>query len=339
MRVTPFQNILVIRLDRMGDLVCSTPFLRTLRNNTPGARITLLLRPYTEELFRGCSFSDELWTWPAEKDKRARTLREIKDKKFDLAIALSPVASAYRLAWQSGATEKAGYVYKSRLMPLLLSSFMLTKRAVLDIEGALRRGEPIPHEVEQAMSLAPLLGLSSIEWEMDLCLSGEEKAFAASFLYEKKSAQNSLIGLHLHAGWFRTGWTIEDFHLLLREIKRRFPASSLLLTCGPQEKELAETLAPLLEPGIILAEALPPRRWAALIASCRAFVSLDTGATHLAAAFKVPTVCLFQPETFQLCSRQWAPWRVPCSILKLGSPEKNRGEIIEALENLLPSKI
>jgi len=337
--MSTFQNILVIRLDRMGDLVCSTPFLRTLRNNTPGANITLLLRPYTEELLRGCSFVDELWTWPAEKDQRAKVLREIREKKFDLAIALSPLSEAYRIASRSGADERAGYVYKSRLMPLLLSSFMLTKRAVLDIEGALRRGETVPHEVEQAMSLAPLLGLSSIEWEMDLCLSGEEKAFAASFLSEKKSAQDFLIGLHLHAGWFRTGWTLEDFHFLLRSIKTGFPDSSILVTCGPQEKELAETLTPRLPPGIIMAEALPPRRWAALIASCRAFVSLDTGATHLAAAFKVPTVCLFQPETFRLCSRQWAPWRVPCSILKLTSPEKNRGEIVRALENLLPSKV
>lgn len=337
--MSTFQNILVIRLDRMGDIVCSTPFLRTLRNNTPGAGITLLLRPYTEELLRGCSFSDELWTWPAENDKRAGTLREIRGKKFDLAIALSPLGEAYRIAFRSGARVRAGYVYKSRLMPRLLSSFMLNKRAVLDVEGALRRGEPIPHEVEQAMSLAPLLGLSSIEWEMDLCLSGEEKAFAATFLSEKKSAQGFLIGLHLHAGWFRTGWTRQDLYLLLRDIKAGFPASSILLTCGPQEKELVETLAPLPEPGIILAEALPPRRWAALIASCQAFISLDTGATHLAAAFKVPTVCLFQPETFQLCSRQWAPWRVPCSTLTLGSPEKNRGEIVKALENLLPSKI
>lgn len=337
--MSTFQNILVIRLDRMGDLVCSTPFLRTLRNNTPGANITLLLRPYTEELLRGCSFSDELLVWPAEKDNRAKTIREIREKKFDLAIALSPLSEAYRIASRSGAGERAGYVYKSRLMPLLLSTFMLTKRAVLDIEGALRRGEPIPHEVEQAMSLAPLLGFSLIEWEMDLCLSSEEKAFAATFLLEKKSAQSSLIGLHLNAGWFKTGWTSEDLRLLLRDIRTGFPASSILLTCGPQEKELAESMAPILEPGIILAEALLPRRWAALIASCRAFVSLDTGAAHLAAAFKVPTVCLFQPETFQLCSRQWAPWRVPCSILKLGSPEKNRGEIIKALENLLPSKI
>jgi ADP-heptose:LPS heptosyltransferase len=333
------RNILVIRLDRLGDLVCSTPFLKTLRRGFPDSRITLLLRPYTRELLLGCSFIDELLTWPEEKDARPEVLRKIRREKPDLAIALSPIMPAYRLTWQSRARERAGYLYKSRFMPLLLSSFMLTKRAVLDIEGALRRGEPVPHEVEQAMSLAPLLGLSLIEWEMDLCLSDEEKAFAASFLSENKSGQNSLIGLHLHGGWFRTGWTPDDFHVLLRSIKTGFPASSILVTCGPQEKELAEKLAPGLPPGIILAEALTPRQWAALISCCRAFVSLDTGATHLAAAAKVPTVCLFQPETFQLCSRQWAPWRVPCSILEMSSPDKSRREIVKALENLLPSNI
>ncbi len=333
------RNILVIRLDRLGDLVCSTPFLKTLRKGFPGSRITLLLRPYTRELLLGCSFIDELLTWPEEKNARPEVLRRIRREKPDLAIALSPIMPAYRLAWQSGAGERVGYVYRSRWTALLMSRFMLTRTAILDIEGAVRRGEKVPHEVEQALVVADLLGLEEKCSDMEIPIPDEERILSASFLMQNDISGKPLLGLHLHQGWFRNDWSEDDFLALIGDILEAFSSMRLLLTCGPQEKTLVEKLRPNLPGSVIVAEGFPIRRWAALISSCMAFVSLDTGATHVAAALGVPTVCVFQPDTFRLCSGQWAPWKVPCSILEMSSPDKSRREIVKALENLLPSNI
>ncbi|MBV8669446.1 MAG: hypothetical protein JOZ28_09555, partial [Candidatus Eremiobacteraeota bacterium] len=49
---------------------------------------------------------------------------------------------------------------------------------------------------------------------------------------------------------------------------------------------------------------------AAVLAQSSAVVTVDTGATHVAAALKVPVVVVFEREYFRLCSQEWSPWRV-----------------------------
>ena len=53
----PKENILIVRMDGIGDMVLMTPFLRELRRNHPCAKITLLTSPIAFELFECCPIS------------------------------------------------------------------------------------------------------------------------------------------------------------------------------------------------------------------------------------------------------------------------------------------
>jgi len=54
------RRLLVIRLDRIGDLVLFSPFLRELRRCAPKARITLVVSPETADLAARCPRVDEV---------------------------------------------------------------------------------------------------------------------------------------------------------------------------------------------------------------------------------------------------------------------------------------
>ena len=56
-------KILIIRLDEIGDVVMTTPFIRELRRNFPKANITLIVKSQTFNLIELCPYVDEILTF------------------------------------------------------------------------------------------------------------------------------------------------------------------------------------------------------------------------------------------------------------------------------------
>jgi len=54
------KRVLVVRLDQIGDVVMTTPFLRELRGNLPNAWITLVVNPSILNLVENCPYVDEV---------------------------------------------------------------------------------------------------------------------------------------------------------------------------------------------------------------------------------------------------------------------------------------
>ena len=56
-----FKNILVVRTDRIGDVILTTPCFKALRRAYPQARISVLVAPATRELLVGNPDSFVSW--------------------------------------------------------------------------------------------------------------------------------------------------------------------------------------------------------------------------------------------------------------------------------------
>ena len=54
------KNILIVRTDRIGDVVLSLPLAAILRKHFPGVRISFLVRDYTAPLIKNNKFVDEV---------------------------------------------------------------------------------------------------------------------------------------------------------------------------------------------------------------------------------------------------------------------------------------
>ena len=53
-------NILIVRTDRLGDVILSTPVIENLRYHYPKAHISFMCRPYTQEVLQGNPYLDEI---------------------------------------------------------------------------------------------------------------------------------------------------------------------------------------------------------------------------------------------------------------------------------------
>lgn len=54
------RRVLVVRLDDIGDMVLTTPFLRELRRNIPKSWITLVVKPRVYNLVETCPYVNEV---------------------------------------------------------------------------------------------------------------------------------------------------------------------------------------------------------------------------------------------------------------------------------------
>src|SRR4051812_29636783 len=85
-------RILVIKLDRLGDFVLATPFLRGLRALHPDARIMLAVRDAVMPLAESCALVDRLVVVPTAALGREAVLRDLGVRvrqdlgPFDLVI-------------------------------------------------------------------------------------------------------------------------------------------------------------------------------------------------------------------------------------------------------------
>ena len=67
-RCSEWRNLLVIRLDMIGDLVCMTAFIRELKRNYPEGTVSVIIRKQNELLLKNCPYIDHLVLYKSDYD-------------------------------------------------------------------------------------------------------------------------------------------------------------------------------------------------------------------------------------------------------------------------------
>ncbi len=86
-------SILILRQDRLGDVLMSTFFLAALRERYPTSHIALLLGKNNKEVIPLLPFRCETYLYSKNPFADLRMLRKIRREKFDVAIDLTDKAS------------------------------------------------------------------------------------------------------------------------------------------------------------------------------------------------------------------------------------------------------
>ena len=64
------KKILVVRTDRVGDVILTTPVLKLLRHKFPRAHITLMVRPYVYDVVKDNPHVDEVLIYDKNEKHR-----------------------------------------------------------------------------------------------------------------------------------------------------------------------------------------------------------------------------------------------------------------------------
>ena len=339
------QNVLILRTDHLGDLLLSTPLIRTMRAALPGRRFTLAASPANAGALDGWDALDGILVWNPRwpKWQKLDFIRQLRQTRWDLCLTLSPRTLSYVLGRLSGAPIRSGIIYSRRLAARLFSPLWLTHPVIMRVDEELARGGRVPHEVEQLARIAAALGVTTPPGKLELPVPGEALDWARGWLAAACRNENKkLIGIHGAFKWLSQGWTAGNFLALVEGLARKLPEANFLLTFGPGDAVLEKAVKAVLtahpDKRILLPGPLPIARWAALFSLCDAVVSPDTGSLHVAVAADRPVVALYEAETFAHCSAQWAPWQVPHVAVRRQSLRETQIAVQAGLETLLAAE-
>lgn len=307
------RDILLIRLDNLGDVLLMTPAFHAVKETLPQARLTLLTSPVGAQIGRLDPDIDEVityeapwvdpWQQLAHNSQREQTMIALlRKRRFDGAIIFT--------SFRQSALPAAYMCY--------LADIPLRAAASIDGPGSLlttrhKHPEHIVHEVERALNLVRALGMDTQERDLVLRVPDEARAEAKMWLTQQGlEAEHPLIVVHpgctMPARTYPWEMYAEVINLLVEQL-----AATVVVTGDDSERPLVTRILEHIRPanrasvrgaaGVLSFAGL-----CALLQHADLTITNNTGPMHIAAAVQTPVVALFAltnpPE-------QWGPWNVP----------------------------
>jgi heptosyltransferase-2 len=294
-----FNRILIVRTDRIGDVVLSTPVIKILRDNFPSSYIAMMVNPVTQELVRGNPYLDEVIVY----DKRGRhksILQSIKfafdlrKKKFDLAIILHSTNRVNIITFLAGIKHRIGY---ARRMKFLLTQYIPYNKY---------KGEK--HEVEYNLDLLRMLGIKIEEPSLYLPKDSQAEEWAEKiFKFYNITSEDRVIILHPSAGCPSRMWPIERFAKVCRALIKKYNARIIIIS-GKDNTGLVERLLGLIkQPVIDLSGKTNLMQLASILRRATLMISNDSGPVHIAVACNLPVIVLFGRNQPGVGPLRWGP--------------------------------
>ena len=292
-------RILIVRSDRIGDVVLTLPLAGALKHYFPQSHITFAVRGYTASITQNCSFVDETIILPDNLQKApvSEMLQLLKARKFDTVFAVSPSYPLALLLFLAGIKHRIGLGY--RWYSFLFNHKIWDHRSKVQF-----------HELEY--NLRMLKGL-----QKDSPFGKKNTPFGLNLSPEiHKKAENLLHGLHLPknrplivihpgSGGSAMDLPVPRYNELIIELEKNH-SGTVVVTGNAFEKAICEEVVNGTS-AINLAGNFTLPGLLGIIEKSDIFVSNSTGPLHIAAGLQKYVVG-FYPKIKVCSAKRWGPY-------------------------------
>ncbi|MFH1198781.1 MAG: lipopolysaccharide heptosyltransferase II [Candidatus Omnitrophota bacterium] len=293
------ERILVVRTDRIGDVLLSTPVIKALRDRFSHAYIAMMVSPSAKDVVEGNPYLDEVIVY--DKDGKhnswARSLKfahNLKKKRFDLAIILHPTNRVHLITFFARVPRRVGY---NRKLP-----FLLTDR----IEHSKQLGEK--HELEYNLDLLDYLGVEAQNKNLFMPIREDsEKYIDNLFRMEGFKNTDKLLAIHPAASCVSKIWPEERFAEVARKLALKY-GFKIVIVAGSKDMARAKNVAKIIgQPVSNFAGRISVSQLASLLKRCKLLISNDSGPVHIACAVGTPVISIFGRAQMGLSPKRWGP--------------------------------
>jgi heptosyltransferase-3 len=300
----PPRSILVVVTRRIGDVLLTTPIVRSLKAQWPDTPIDMLVFRGTEGVLEGNPDVRRVIVVAQRTGLRERLADAARIwRRYDLACAAVSSDRPRFYCWFAG-KKRVGLVDPNRVN-------WLTRLMLHGI--ALNLHESV-HTVNSTLALATSLGIAPVAEVVAPRIADEARRaqFEARFdappaMRPGKPDGEPFVVLHPYPMFAYKRWHVEGWAQLIRWLRAQ--GFAIAFSGGPAdaERQYADQVAAAAGgPVLNLVGQLSLAESAELIRRAKLFVGPDTGATHIAAATGTPTIAIFGPSD----PVRWGPW--PC---------------------------
>ncbi len=289
------KRILVRGTNWVGDAIMSVPAMKEIRRVFPGARISLLVRPWVRDVYSAAAFVDEVLLYESTgihsgMQGRLRMAATLRRRSFDLAILLQNAFDAALIARLAGIPQRVGYSRDWRSMLLThacrIPKDVLARHQVYYYLGILAEAGLIGPEPWRHPDRCPSIAIAVNE---------ADREAARGLLREEGVAPGELL-IGINPGAFygpAKRWYSDRYAAVADALIARYRARVVLLGSQAERGIAIEVAGYMREKPIILAGRTTLGHLMGVLGECRLLITNDSGPMHLAAALDVPQLAIF----------------------------------------------
>lgn len=293
-----YRRILIVRTDRIGDVLLSTPVVKAVKDFYPNSFVSVMVSPYAREIIEGNPYADEVIIYDKDNKHKGvlssmRFAGQLKQRKFDLAIILHPTNRVNLITYFARIPERVGY---NKKMGWLLTKKIVDKKHL---------GEK--HEMEYSLDVVRALGIEPKDKSLFMPIKTESEKWVDDILAQNRILyQNMLVAIHPAASCPSKIWPQESFAQVADKLMEK--GFKVIIVAGPKDKKIAAKVKEKISyPVIDLSGDTTVSRLASILKRCKLFISNDSGPVHIATAVGTPVISIFGRNQAGLSPLRWGP--------------------------------
>lgn len=282
-------KILVIQTAKIGDLVCTTPVFREIKNKFPNCYLAALVIAETKDILRNNPRLDEIISlndFP-EIIGKIKLIRKLRKEKYDWVFTLLPDSFNNLIAFWSSVPNRVATTYKDAgELASLTSVFNNYRLEYREHTLALRH----------YLNLLKFAGIENYSEEKEIFIKPEEEERALNFL-KKQNLDNDdlLIGISVGTRVRLKEWELPKFAELSDRLIEQLGAKIIFIGASGDMVKIEETQKMIKNPAINAVGVFELHELPALLKKLKLFVSVDTGPLYIANTVGTPVIDIAGP--------------------------------------------
>jgi len=325
-----FKRILVVRTDRIGDVVLTTPSLQSLRVLYPEAKIDLLVSPLTKALVVGNPSIDKVIVDDRQGLHKGflgffRLVRGLRRRKYELAIIFHTKKRTNSLCFFAGIPMRLGY--KNNKFGFLLTCPVDDRR----VEGK-------KHEAQYCLDLLKEVPgfsrnfqdiLKLDKFKLYVSISEKSKIWRKNFFLQNNIDKNDhIIAIHPGASDPAKRCSEIFFSQLINSLIKKYDVRIILIGAKDIMDISNKIISSIAFEGskhqkvIDLTGLTSLEQLVSLLAKCSLLISNDSGPVHIASGVSTPSISIFTRNQPGINPTRWRPLNSQSSVISVPFEEK-----------------
>lgn len=279
--INKIKKILLVRNDRIGDLILCFPVFDEIRKKFPEAEIDIVVKAYTKPLLERQSFYDNVYVWG----------EQLKQKHYDVAVGFNPDFALNKFLYRTKAKLRIGWAGRG-------GAFYLSKVIKDD------REKKLCHETESAFKTVALLidDYSVTNYVYDFVADLD---FANNFIENNCVLDKKTFLLHPGSRQSYIRWTAKGYAELADYLVSK--GSVVILLQGPGEQDCIQNVMNYAENDYAICRTQNLYHLFGILKKVDVFIGNSTGTAHIASVLGLPTIALFVSNHPLDSYKAWGP--------------------------------
>jgi len=272
-------SVLVLRPDRLGDVVLSTPVYESIKKSFPHLRISVLVNQVNVSILAGNPNIEEII--PFDPKSPFTIIRELRRRRFDVVFTLNKKFSAIAslLALVSKTKYRVGYAHDE-------TAWLYDVRVALDNQPR--------HESLNNLELLNHVGITQIMEPLRLYFNDDEEKKIDRILKESRQhPERPLLLIKPGTRVAKWGWKLENFRIVAEKLSN-LQKAEVFYIFAPGEETLIDQINEGTNIHVGRLPILSIKELALVIKKSALLFCNHTGIMHLASAVKTPVAAIFK---------------------------------------------